>query len=156
MQCPVRRRYSFFAFVISGTLFCASSGIADDADRFGESLDHDKAFRARSKGVVRSLDSVISGMRQRGKVLDVELKGSKYKLKILDRNGRVVTTVVDASTGGDMSGSGKGESGSGSSGGGGTSGGSDRGPGGGRGDSGSSGGNDRNESSSGRGRDSGR
>lgn len=154
MQCPLRRGYLFFAFVMTGTLVYAGTGNADE-DRFGESLDHDNALRARNKGVVRSLDSVISGIRQRGKVLDVELKGSKYKLKILERDGRVVTMIVDASTSGEMANSGKGDSRGGGSESSGMSGGSDHGSSG-KGGSGSSGGGDRNENSGGRGRDSGR
>jgi hypothetical protein len=111
-------------------------------DRFGESLDQDRALNARSRGAVATLDKVIAAAHVHGKVLDARLQGSKYLIKLLDDSGRVRTVEIDASSvGGDVSaaisrGSGGGSSGSG--GGGGFSG-SGGGPGGG-GSSGSGGG----------------
>jgi hypothetical protein len=111
-------------------------------DRFGESPDQDRAFNARSRGAVATLDKVIAAAHVHGKVLDARLQGNKYLIKLLDDSGRVRTVEIDASSvGGDVSasinrGSGGGSSGSG---GGGGSSGSGGGPGGG-GSSGSSGG----------------
>ncbi len=93
-------------------------------DRFGESRDQDQAYRARHRGEVRSLDSVIGHARSKGKVLDVQLKDKRYKFKILFPDGRVRILEMDAGWGdhsgpggggGDHSGSGGGED-SGSSG----------------------------------------
>jgi hypothetical protein len=155
------RRWLLFGLFLSGIFFANGLDFtrAEDGDRLGESLDHDKALRARNQGTVRSLDSVMSGARRHGKVLDVELKGSKYKFKVLGSDGRVVTIIVDASPRGQGSGSGRGDSDGGGSGGGpgGDIGGSDRGHGGGSGDlGGSNSGSDRNEGSGGRGRGGGR
>ncbi len=128
-------------------------------DRLGESRDQDRAYKARHRGEVRSLDSVIANARAKGKVLDVQLKNKRYKVKILAPDGRVRTLDIDAGfgdharRGDDSSGPGSGrDDSSGSS-----------GPGSGRDDSSGSGsgrdgggddhgGRDDNEGSSGRGR----
>ena len=95
-------------------------------DRFGESLEHDRAFDARNRGDVATLDKIIAAAHVKGKVLDVRLQGKKYLIKYLDENGRVKVIEIDASSagrvGGDVSASnnrGPGSSSSGSGGGGG-------------------------------------
>jgi hypothetical protein len=98
-------------------------------DRFGESPDQDRAFNARSRGAVATLDKVIAAAHVHGKVLDARLQGNKYLIKLLDDSGRVRTVEIDASSvGGDVNasinrGSGGGSSGSGGGGGSGSSGG---------------------------------
>lgn len=75
-------------------------------DRFGESLEHDRAFNARNRGDVATLDKVIAAAHVKGKVLDVRLQGKKYLIKYLDENGRVKTIEIDATSagrGGDVS-----------------------------------------------------
>ena len=68
-------------------------------DRLGESRDQDRAYKARHRGEVRSLDSVIANARAKGKVLDVQLKNKRYKVKILAPDGRVRTLDIDAGWG---------------------------------------------------------
>ena len=91
------------------------AALADD--RFGESRDQDQAYRARAKGEAPALNSVIGSGRRKGRVLDAQLNDGKYKLKILDEQGRVRSIEVEpgGSEGhgsGDNSGSGSGSSGS--------------------------------------------
>jgi hypothetical protein len=109
------------------------AALADD--RFGESRDQDQAYRARTKGEAPALNSVIGSGRRKGRVLDAQLQDGKYKLKILDEQGRVRSIEVEPSGG--YEGHGGGNSGS------------DRG-------SGSGSGRDGGESSGGRGRSHGR
>ncbi len=125
-------------------------------DRFGESLEHDRAFDAHNRGDIPGLDKIIAAAHVKGKILDVRLQGKKYLIKYLDENGRVKVTEVDASlavsasnnrgSGSSTSGSGGGLSGPGGggglsgSGGGGGGPGSSGGLGGGGGPGGSSGG----------------
>ena len=82
----------------AGLLAAASPGHAED--RLGTSRDQDAAYKARSQGNVRSLDSVIGSSRSNGKVLDAELNGSHYRVKVIDNDGRVRRVDVDASSGG--------------------------------------------------------
>lgn len=96
------------------------AALADD--RFGESRDQDQAYRARAKGEAPALNSVIGSGRRKGRVLDAQLNDGKYKLKILDEQGRVRSIEVEPGGseghgGGDNSGSGSGSSGSGRDGG---------------------------------------
>ncbi len=92
-------------------------------DRFGESPDQDRAFNARSRGAVATLDKVIAAAHLHGKVLDARLQGNKYLIKLLDDSGRVRTVEIDGSSvSGDISASISRGSGGGSSGGGGFSG----------------------------------
>ena len=129
------------AFLIAGVAVAlpAQRAAAFD-DRFGESLDQDRAFNAHSRGAVATLDKVIAAAHLHGKVLDARLQGSKYLIKLLDDGGRVRTVEIDASSvGGDITTSRGSGGGSSSSGGGGSFGSSGGGPGGG-GFSGSGGG----------------
>ena len=103
-------------------------------DRFGESRDQDQAYRARTKGEAPALNSVIGSGRRKGRVLDAQLNDGKYKLKILDEQGRVRSIEVEpggseghgGGNSGSNSGSGSGSSGSGRDGGGESSGGRGR------------------------------
>jgi hypothetical protein len=113
------------------------AALADD--RFGESRDQDQAYRARTTGEAPALNSVIGSGRRKGRVLDAQLQDGKYKLKILDEQGRVRSIEVEP---GGSEGHGGGNSGS------------DRGSG--SGSSGSGSGRDGGESSGGRGRSHGR
>jgi hypothetical protein len=65
-------------------------------DRFGDSPDQDRAYSARRQGVTVPLGSMMGAARAKGKVLDVQLKGGKYRFKILDENGRVRYVDGDA------------------------------------------------------------
>jgi len=116
-------------------LACLVPFAAFAEDRFGESRDQDQAYRARAKGEAPALNSVIGSGRRKGRVLDAQLNDGKYKLKILDEQGRVRSIEVEPSGG--YEGHGGGNSGS------------DRG-------SGSGSGRDGGESSGGRGRSHGR
>lgn len=78
----------------------AWAGSAAAEDRLGSSRDQDAAYNARSQGRVRALDSVIGTGRSTGKVLDAELDGSRYRVKVLDNDGRVRRVDVDASSSG--------------------------------------------------------
>jgi hypothetical protein len=78
-------------------LGCLLPGAMAD-DRLGDTRDQNAAYRARSQGAVKSLDSVIGAARAKGKVIDAQLRGSSYKLKVLDGDGRVRSVDVDAST----------------------------------------------------------
>jgi hypothetical protein len=110
-------------------------------DRFGESRDQDQAYRARTKGEAPALNSVIGSGRRKGRVLDAQLNDGKYKLKILDEQGRVRSIEMEPSGGYEGHGGGSGNSGS------------DRGSGSGSSGSGRDGGG---EGSGGRGRSHGR
>ena len=97
-------------------LACLVPFAAFAEDRFGESRDQDQAYRARTKGEAPALNSVIGSGRRKGRVLDAQLQDGKYKLKILDEQGRVRSIEVEPSEGhGDGGNSGRG-SGSDSSG----------------------------------------
>lgn len=74
-----------------------SAGAARADDRLGESRDQDRALRARSHGDVQPLESVIGSARSKGKVLDVQISGGKYKMKVLDPDGHVRSVDVDGS-----------------------------------------------------------
>lgn len=67
--------------------------------------DHDRARSAVEAGEVRSLGQILPGVRSRfpGRVLDAKLQQRKgawlYRLKILNRDGKVTKVTVDARTG---------------------------------------------------------
>jgi hypothetical protein len=122
-------------------LACLVPFAASAEDRFGESRDQDQAYRARTKGEAPALNSVIGSGRRKGRVLDAQLQDGKYKLKILDEQGRVRSIEVEPSGGSEGHG-------------GGDNSGSDRGNG--SGNSGSGNGRGGGESSGGRGRGHGR
>ena len=63
---------------------------------FGEKLDQDRAYNARSRGDVAALDKVIAAAHFNGRILDVRLRLGKYVFKLLDDNGRITTVDVDA------------------------------------------------------------
>jgi hypothetical protein len=144
----LRWPHSLMVLLITGAaaLLPAQRAAAFD-DRFGESPDQDRAFNARNRGAVATLDKVIAAAHLHGKVLDARLQGNKYLIKLLDDSGRVRTVEIDGSSvSGDVSasvsrGSGGGSSGGGfsGSGGGGSSGGGFSGSGGGGSSSGGGG-----------------
>lgn len=76
------------AFVLTALLTLAEPASAND-DRLGDSLDQDRALKARRNGEIVPLGSVMKAARSKGKVLDVQIKGRRYVLKILDENGRI-------------------------------------------------------------------
>lgn len=92
-----RGRCAPAAALVALLLVPSAPGHAED--RLGTSRDQDAAYKARSQGNVRSLDSVVGGGRSGGKVLDAELNGSHYRVKVLDNDGRVRRVDVDASSG---------------------------------------------------------
>jgi hypothetical protein len=137
--------YSAIALLAAGAfLLPARPAVAED--RFGDSPDQDRAFNARRSGAVAALDKVIAGARLKGKVIDAQLKGGRYVIKLLDDSGRVRSVELDAGSaaglGGDIStisrsggggGGGGGAGGGGGGPGGGGAGGGGGGPGGGGG-----------------------
>ena len=88
--------YSMALLTAGAALLPPQSAAAFD-DRFGESPDQDRAFNARRSGNVATLDSVISRARLKGKLLDAQLKGGRYVIKLLGENGRITTVELDAS-----------------------------------------------------------
>jgi uncharacterized membrane protein YgcG len=100
-------------WIVWTIMSCAAFAVPVHAgDRLGEGGDQDRALKARSRGDAPALDSVIGQARTKGRVLDVELSGGKYKAKVLDDEGRVRNVDVDS-----HGGSGSALHGSGSSGG---------------------------------------
>jgi hypothetical protein len=83
----------------STTILAAGSQAISTGDRFGYSLDQDRAYSARRQGDIVPLDLMMSAARAQGKVLDVQLKGGKYRFKILDEKGRVRYVDDDALSG---------------------------------------------------------
>jgi uncharacterized membrane protein YkoI len=83
--------------LLAGGIAIIAAPDAYAEDRLGEFGNQAQALRGRSQGSVKSLDSVIDSARSKGKVLDVELKGAKYRMKVLDTDGRVRNVDVDAS-----------------------------------------------------------
>jgi hypothetical protein len=134
---------SVIALLAAGALFLpARSAVAED--RFGDSPDQDRAFNARRSGAVVALDKVIAGARLKGKVIDAQLRGGRYVIKLLDDSGRVRSVELDAASAGGIGAdigtlSRSGGGGAGGGGGGGAGGGGGGGDGG-HGSSGSSGG----------------
>jgi hypothetical protein len=96
-----RRGARSAALLITGAtmLLPVQRGAAFD-DRFGESPEHDRAFNARSRGDVATLDKVIAAAHVKGKVLDVRLQGKKYLIKFLDESGRVTVVEISAAIAG--------------------------------------------------------
>ena len=146
-------RRDAWLILYSATILAVGSQATSAGDRFGDSLDQDRAYSARRQGDVVPLNSMMSAARAQGKVLDVQLKGGKYRFKSLDENGRIRYVDGDALSASKRSeGGGPGrvgdDRGIGSTGG-------SSGPGGGPG-SGSTEGSGSHESSSGRGRSGGR
>src|SRR5215475_12331322 len=82
--------------VIGAALLPLKAAVAED--RFGDSLDQDRAFNARRRGDVAPLDTVIAVAHLRGKVLNAQLRGSKYIIKV-DDNGHIKTVELDATLG---------------------------------------------------------
>lgn len=66
----------------------------------GDSRDQDGAIKARERGDVRPLETVIGEGRSAGTVLDATIQGKKYKLKVLDSEGRVRNVEVEAGSDG--------------------------------------------------------
>ena len=93
----IRRNFAAATALLTActVVLTARSAVADD--RFGESLEHDRAYNAHNRGDVASLDKILVAARLKGKVLDVQLKGVKYIIKLLDDNGRIKIVEIDAS-----------------------------------------------------------
>src|SRR5262249_61028459 len=107
-------------------------------DGFGDGIDEDPEYTPHRRGDVATLGRVGAAAHLRGKILDALLQGRKYRIKLLDENGRVKIIELDAGLGG-CGGGGGGDIGASASFSGGSSAGGGGGPGGG-GSSGSGGG----------------
>lgn len=74
---------------VFSVLLLLAGPVSGNDDRLGDSLDQDRALKARRNGEIIPLGSVMKAARSRGKVLDVQIRGGRYVLKILDKNGRI-------------------------------------------------------------------
>lgn len=90
------RCFAARASVFSALLILAGEPASGNDDRLGDSLDQDRALKARRNGEIVPLGPVMKAARTRGKVLDVQIKGGRYVLKILDENGRIKYIDGDA------------------------------------------------------------
>lgn len=63
--------------------------------------DYNRAQREVKTGRVMSLEQVLARLpaRHQGKLLDVQLRGDTYRLKMLSRQGRVSNLLVDGRSG---------------------------------------------------------
>lgn len=92
----MRRRH--FIAVLGAALLAAPPAMAQIGS-------HDRARRAYESGQVRSLGDILSGIRGQvpGRMVDAELQNRRgrhvYRLKMLDRKGRVRNVYVDGKSG---------------------------------------------------------